>query len=61
MTVRKPGGDGDDEDEDDDIGRPDDDGEEEEDDDGVDFYSRYFAPWHGIDEDPVTGYCCWSV
>ena len=20
-----------------------------------DFYSRYFAPWVGIDEDPVTG------
>jgi PhzF family phenazine biosynthesis protein len=23
--------------------------------DGVDFVSRYFAPSHGIDEDPVTG------
>ncbi|MBI2078034.1 MAG: PhzF family phenazine biosynthesis protein [Euryarchaeota archaeon] len=23
--------------------------------DGVDFVSRYFAPWVGIDEDPVTG------
>lgn len=23
--------------------------------DGVDFVSRYFAPAHGIDEDPVTG------
>ena len=23
--------------------------------DGVDFVSRYFAPNHGIDEDPVTG------
>jgi len=22
---------------------------------GVDFVSRYFAPWIGIDEDPVTG------
>lgn len=22
---------------------------------GYDFYSRYFAPWHGIPEDPVTG------
>ncbi|XP_065495546.1 phenazine biosynthesis-like domain-containing protein isoform X2 [Caloenas nicobarica] len=22
---------------------------------GYDFYSRYFAPWHGILEDPVTG------
>jgi PhzF family phenazine biosynthesis protein len=24
-------------------------------DDGVDFVSRYFAPNHGVDEDPVTG------
>ena len=23
--------------------------------DGVDFVSRYFAPNHGVDEDPVTG------
>lgn len=23
--------------------------------DGYDFYSRYFAPWVGIPEDPVTG------
>jgi PhzF family phenazine biosynthesis protein len=23
--------------------------------DGVDFVSRFFAPWAGIDEDPVTG------
>lgn len=23
--------------------------------DGVDFVSRFFAPFHGIDEDPVTG------
>ncbi|MBL4755551.1 MAG: PhzF family phenazine biosynthesis protein [Flavobacteriales bacterium] len=25
-----------------------------------DFLSRFFAPWHGIDEDPVTGsaHCC---
>ena len=23
--------------------------------DGYDFYSRYFAPWNGIPEDPVTG------
>lgn len=23
--------------------------------DGVDFISRYFAPWNGINEDPVTG------
>ena len=22
---------------------------------GYDFYSRYFAPWAGIPEDPVTG------
>uniref|UniRef100_A0A3Q1BRC9 Phenazine biosynthesis like protein domain containing n=1 Tax=Amphiprion ocellaris TaxID=80972 RepID=A0A3Q1BRC9_AMPOC len=22
---------------------------------GYDFYSRFFAPWNGIDEDPVTG------
>ena len=22
-----------------------------------DFISRYFAPWVGIDEDPVTGWC----
>lgn len=22
---------------------------------GYDFYSRYFAPWVGIPEDPVTG------
>ncbi|XP_068587009.1 phenazine biosynthesis-like domain-containing protein 1 [Cebidichthys violaceus] len=22
---------------------------------GYDFYSRYFAPWNGIPEDPVTG------
>jgi len=22
---------------------------------GYDFYSRYFAPWFGIPEDPVTG------
>ncbi|XP_077376096.1 phenazine biosynthesis-like domain-containing protein 1 isoform X2 [Festucalex cinctus] len=22
---------------------------------GYDFYSRYFAPWNGISEDPVTG------
>lgn len=22
---------------------------------GVDFVSRYFTPWYGIDEDPVTG------
>jgi predicted PhzF superfamily epimerase YddE/YHI9 len=22
---------------------------------GIDFVSRYFAPWIGIDEDPVTG------
>lgn len=22
---------------------------------GFDFYSRYFAPWKGIPEDPVTG------
>lgn len=22
---------------------------------GVDFHSRYFAPWNGIDEDPVNG------
>ncbi|TWW67274.1 Phenazine biosynthesis-like domain-containing protein [Takifugu flavidus] len=22
---------------------------------GYDFYSRYFAPWYGIPEDPVTG------
>lgn len=21
-----------------------------------DFFSRYFAPWVGINEDPVTGY-----
>lgn len=20
-----------------------------------DFYSRYFAPWNGVSEDPVTG------
>ncbi|MDX1414482.1 MAG: PhzF family phenazine biosynthesis protein [Candidatus Promineifilaceae bacterium] len=27
---------------------------------GIDFVSRYFAPWIGIDEDPVTGsaHCC---
>jgi predicted PhzF superfamily epimerase YddE/YHI9 len=27
---------------------------------GVDFVSRYFAPWVGINEDPVTGsiHCC---
>ena len=27
---------------------------------GYDFVSRYFAPWVGIDEDPVTGsiHCC---
>jgi PhzF family phenazine biosynthesis protein len=25
------------------------------DDDGVDFVSRFFAPWVGVDEDPVTG------
>ena len=24
-------------------------------DDGVDFVSRFFAPWLGVDEDPVTG------
>lgn len=24
---------------------------------GHDFYSRYFAPWYGILEDPVTGVC----
>ena len=23
-----------------------------------DFYSRYFAPWVGIPEDPVTGKLC---
>jgi PhzF family phenazine biosynthesis protein len=23
--------------------------------DGFDFFSRYFAPWVGVDEDPVTG------
>lgn len=23
--------------------------------DGYDFLSRYFAPWNGIPEDPVTG------
>lgn len=23
--------------------------------DGIDFVSRFFAPWFGIDEDPVTG------
>ena len=23
-----------------------------------DFVSRYFAPWLGIPEDPVTGFCC---
>ena len=34
---------------------------------GIDFVSRYFAPWVGIDEDPVTGsaHCClgpyWGV
>lgn len=22
---------------------------------GRDFYSRYFAPWYGVLEDPVTG------
>lgn len=22
---------------------------------GYDFYSRYFAPWNGVPEDPVTG------
>jgi PhzF family phenazine biosynthesis protein len=22
---------------------------------GIDFVSRYFTPWHGINEDPVTG------
>ena len=22
---------------------------------GYDFFSRYFAPWNGIIEDPVTG------
>ncbi|XP_075880312.1 phenazine biosynthesis-like domain-containing protein 1 [Nelusetta ayraudi] len=33
---------------------------------GFDFYSRYFAPWNGIPEDPVTGSahtvlgCYWS-
>lgn len=33
---------------------------------GYDFYSRYFAPWNGIPEDPVTGSahtvlgCYWS-
>jgi predicted PhzF superfamily epimerase YddE/YHI9 len=30
--------------------------------DGVDFVSRFFAPSHGIDEDPVTGSAhCTSV
>ena len=24
-------------------------------DSGYDIYSRFFAPWMGIDEDPVTG------
>lgn len=24
---------------------------------GHDFYSRYFAPWYGVLEDPVTGMC----
>lgn len=23
--------------------------------DSYDFYSRYFAPWNGVSEDPVTG------
>ncbi|KAG8001474.1 Phenazine biosynthesis-like domain-containing protein 1 [Nibea albiflora] len=27
---------------------------------GYDFYSRYFAPWNGITEDPVTAYQCSS-
>ncbi|KAM7406287.1 hypothetical protein PAMP_000673 [Pampus punctatissimus] len=27
---------------------------------GYDFYSRYFAPWAGIPEDPVTAYQCSS-
>ncbi len=22
---------------------------------GIDFVSRYFSPWHGVNEDPVTG------
>lgn len=28
--------------------------------DDIDFVSRYFAPWDGVDEDPVTGatHCC---
>lgn len=24
---------------------------------GHDFYSRYFAPWYGVLEDPVTSMC----
>lgn len=27
---------------------------------GHDFYSRYFAPWVGILEDPVTGMCLYD-
>ncbi|KAI3377090.1 hypothetical protein L3Q82_000290 [Scortum barcoo] len=27
---------------------------------GYDFYSRYFAPWNGVPEDPVTAYQCSS-
>ncbi|KAJ8393269.1 hypothetical protein AAFF_G00063410 [Aldrovandia affinis] len=25
---------------------------------GYDFFSRYFAPWNGIPEDPVTAFQC---
>ena len=28
---------------------------------GYHFLSRYFAPWNGIPEDPVTGGLHWSL
>jgi len=28
---------------------------------GYDFYSRYFAPWYGVPEDPVCGELKWST
>lgn len=27
---------------------------------GHDFYSRYFSPWYGVLEDPVTGMCLYD-
>lgn len=27
---------------------------------GYDFYSRYFAPWYGVLEDPVCGMCLYD-